>query len=267
MIVQILTFNKCALPKNYLVTKEMFEEKVELTPQGIWEWGESTSLLHEEPSEVLIYNLLPKGKATVTRGGIKFSEMCYSSKLGLKNGWFVECKIDEKKDIEICYDPRNVSSIFIRLNSGKIEQCFLTGMYKEYDGLHLEDVKAIMKYKKDEINNKEKEEKQHKAVLHAFSENLVNGAIIKTKDATKDMSITQRQKNKRETKKLESRNVGSENAITSVSKDEEAEINVTAKLISFPKENHESTICISNNLQKVFEEKSKKRRNNRGSTK
>jgi hypothetical protein len=267
MIIQILTFNNCALPKNFLVTKEMFEEKVELTPKGVWEWGESTSLLHEESRDVLIYNLLPKAKAIVTRGGIRFSEMCYTSELGMKNSWFVECEIDGKKEIEISYDPRNVSSIFIRLKSGKIEHCLLTGMYKEYEGLHLEDVKAIMKYKKDEINNKEKEEKQHKAVLHAFSENLVNEAISKTKDATKGLSITQRQKNKRETKKSESRTVGSENAVTFVSKKKEDGITVNAKVIPYPKKNQESTIKISNNLQKVFGEKSKKRRKERGSTK
>jgi hypothetical protein len=30
------------------IKKEKFEEKVELTPKGIWEWGESKSVLHEE---------------------------------------------------------------------------------------------------------------------------------------------------------------------------------------------------------------------------
>ncbi|MEH7299916.1 Mu transposase C-terminal domain-containing protein [Neobacillus drentensis] len=262
MIVQILTFNKCALPQTFLVTKEMFDEKVELTPKGIWEWGENNSLLHEEPRDVLIYNLLPKGEATVTRRGIKFSDMCYTSDKGLKHGWFVECEIDGKKDIKVSYDPRNVSSVFIRLKSGKIEQCFLTSKYNEYEGLHLEDVKAIMKYKKEEIKRLEREEKQHKAVLHAFAKNLVKDAITKTSDATEGMSIAERQQSKRETKKSESRKVGSEYAITAATT-KSKEI-TTAEVISFPLESQTTIFSNVNQIQKVFEEKSKKGRRGRG---
>ena len=262
MILQILTFNKCALPNNFLVTKEMFEEKVELTPKGIWEWGESTSLLHEEPRDVLIHNLLPKGEATVTRGGIKFFDLYYTSDKGLKNGWFVECEIDGRKEIKISYDPRNVSSIFVRLKSGKIEQCYLTSKYNEYEGLHLEDVKAIMKYKKDEIKRLEREENQHKAVLHAFSKDLVKNAITKTSDATEGMSISQRQKSKRETKKSESRKVGSENALTAAPTINKG--NTPAEVISFPIESQTTTFSNVNQIQKLFKEKSKQRRRDRG---
>ncbi|WP_416829298.1 Mu transposase C-terminal domain-containing protein [Ectobacillus polymachus] len=266
MIIQTIAFNKSALPKEYFVTKEMFHEKVELTPCGVWEWGESKSLLHEEPHDLLIYNLLPKEKGTVTRWGIDFMGMCYTSDLGLENGWFVEKRIDGKKEIDISYDPRNVSSIFIRLKNGKIEQCVLTEKYKEYSGLHLEDVKAIMKYKKDEIKNKEKEEKQHKAVLHAFAENLAKEAIKKTKDATEEMSIAQRQKNKRETKKSESRTVGSQNALTAINlKGKEKDNSPVAEVISFHKENQEVPLGNINEIQKLFGLKSKERRRERGS--
>lgn len=266
MIIQILTFNKCALPKEYFVTREMFNEKVELTPQGVWEWGEGKSLLHEVPHELLIYNLLPKEKATVTRWGIRFNEMCYTSDLGMKNGWFVEGKIEGQKEIEIRYDPRNVSSIFIRLNNGKIEPCFLTERYKEYDGLHLEDVKAIMKYKKDELRKKEKEEKQHKAVLHAFAGNLTNGAIKKTKEATDDMTLSQRQKNKRETKKYESRVVGSQNAFTANKPTSTGNtVGNPAEILSFPLENQTESLYKQNKIQESFSSKNKERRRNRES--
>ncbi|WML50248.1 Mu transposase C-terminal domain-containing protein [Neobacillus sp. PS3-34] len=261
MILQILTYNKSALPDGFLVTKEMFEEKVELTPKGIWEWGESKSVLHEEQFDVLIYNLLPKEQSTVTRRGIKFSDMYYTSDLGLKSGWFVDERIDGKKEIEIRYDPRNVSSIFLRMNNGKIEKCLLTEKYKEYDGLHLEDVKAIMKYKKDEIRNQEKEEKQHKAVLHAFAENLANEAIRKTKDATECMSLAQRQKNTRDTKKSESRTAGSQNAFTAKeplrTNGEQIE---TAEVIIFPNKINITPQNEESRIQQLFGAKNKERR-------
>jgi hypothetical protein len=266
MILQILTYNKSALPDEFLVTKEMFEEKVELTPNGVWEWGESKSVLHEEPNDVLIYNLLPKEQTMVTRRGIKFSNMYYTSDLGMKFGWFVDEKIDGKKEIEIRYDPRNVSSIFIRMNNGKIEKCFLTEKFKEYDGLHLEDVKAIMKYKKDEIRNKEKEEKQHKAVLHAFAGNLANEAVRKTKDATDCLSLAQRQKNKRDTKKSESRTVGSQNAFTAKeSLTPHVDELESAEVILFPNKIEVTLHNETTKTQKLFGAKNKERRRDRES--
>ncbi|WP_317957573.1 Mu transposase C-terminal domain-containing protein [Oceanobacillus kimchii] len=165
MILQIIAFNKSVLPREYFVTPEMFTDKVGLTPIEVWSWGKGKRLLHEEPRNLLRYNLLPKETATVTRWGIKFKGMHYTSDLGLKDGWFEEQRIDGKKQVTISYDPRNVSSIFIRLKNGNLEQCFLTPKYSEYEGLHLEDVKAIMKYKKKQLNQKGKEELQHQAEL------------------------------------------------------------------------------------------------------
>lgn len=261
MIIQIITFNKSALPKEYFVTREMFEERVELTPLGVWNWDGRRRLLHQEPRDLLIYNLLPKGRAIVTRWGIKINEMCYTSDIGLRDEWFIEERIEGQKEIKASYDPRNVSSIFIRLKNGKIEQCFLTGKYKEYEGLHLEDVNAIFKYKKEEINTKEREEKQHKAVLHAYTKNLVKGALEKTKEATKDISFYQREKNKRETKKIDSRTKGSQKALTMVeSKDNHDEKSTKDTVLIFPKENQITTIDDGNKVQQLFGAKNKERR-------
>ena len=165
MIVQILTYNKSALPKEFFVTREMFEDKVELTPLDVWNWGKNKNLLHTEPRDLIRYNLLPKANAKVTRHGIEFDKRCYTSDLGLKEGWFVSNNIDGEEKITIRYDPRNVSSIFIRSKNGKLIQCFLTNKFKDYEGLHIEEVKAIMRYKKEQLTLKGKEEKQFRIIL------------------------------------------------------------------------------------------------------
>lgn len=267
MIIQIITFNKSALNKEFFVTKEIFEDRVELSPLGIWNWGIEKNLLHEEPLDLLRYNLLPKKIATVTRWGIEFSKICYTSEYGLKMGWFEEERIEGQKQIEISYDPRNVSSIFLRLRDGTIKHCFLTERYKEYEGLHLEDVKAIMKYRKEEIFKKEKEEKQYQAELHAFSKKLVKDAVKKTKEATSDMSFYERQKNKREARKAEARLIGSQNAWTAVeSKNIDNEIGKTAEVISFPIESQPVLIVDEKDrVQDLFKSKNKERRRNRES--
>ncbi|WP_066415247.1 Mu transposase C-terminal domain-containing protein [Sutcliffiella cohnii] len=265
MIIQIITYNKSALNKEYFVTREMFGEKVELTPLGVWNWGEGKKLLHEEPSNVIRYNLLPKEVVTVSRWGIEFSGMCYTSKLGLEEGWFEIERIDGDKNISISYDPRNVSSIFIRLKNGNLEECFLTDKYKEYEGMHLEDVKAIMRYKREELKQRKREEKQHQAELHALTKNIVEKAKNATKDATKDMSFYERQKNKRETKKIESRSMGSKNAWTGNISNNDTVNEQTADIVPFPtsKQNESNINENTGEIYERFASKNRERRKNR----
>lgn len=263
MILQIIAFNKSALNKEYFVTREMFEDKVELSPLGVWDWGTRKNLLHQVPRDLLRYTLLPKETATVTRWGIEFSKMCYTNEYGIKNGWFEEELIDGQKIINISHDPRNVSSIFIRLINGKIIQCSLTNKYKEYDGLHIEEVKAIMKYKKEAINKKEREEKQHQAEFHAFSKKLVKDAIKKTRDATSDISFYGRQRNKRETRKAEARSIGSQNAWTAIHANNSEEVKLPPEILAFPKETQISSINDEQTkVHNLFKSKNKERRRN-----
>jgi hypothetical protein len=264
MILQIIAFNKSALPKEYFITREMFEDKVELTPLDVWNWGKGKKLLHEVPRNLLRYNLLPKEDATVTRWGIKFNGMFYTSKVALKDGWFEDQHIEGQKQISISYDPRNVSSIFIRLKSGKLEQCYLKEKYKEYEGLHLEEVKTIMRYRKSQLNKKEKEEKQHQAEHHSFSKALSQGAKSETKAATTGMSYYERQKDKKETRKKESRSLGSKNAWTATEQsNSEDKSRQKGEVVSFPTQ---SSVNPSkgekSNIQERFGAKNKERRRN-----
>ena len=263
MIYFTLAYNKKALNKEYLITKEMFEDKVELTPIGVWNWGKGKKLLHVEPRDSLRFNLLPKEGATVTRWGIKWQGMYYASDLGLKQGWFVEEQIEGETEITIRYDPRNVSSIFIRLKDGGLQQCYLTAKYKEYDGLHLEDVKAIMKYKKDQIDLNEKEEKQHQADLFAYSKSIVKNAEKETMDATAGMSYSERQKDKRDTRKAEAKVRGSQNAWTASEHLNLGENKIhKGEVVSFPKKAPDNLLKEQSEAQRLFSEKSKKRRRN-----
>jgi len=263
MIYFTLAYNKKALNNDYFITREMFNDKVDLTPIDVWNWGEGKKLLHEEPRELLRFNLLPKETANVTRWGIKWQGMYYTHELGIKQGWFVEGRIDGQKKITVIYDPRNVSSIFIRLKDGSMEQCHLTSKYKEYDDLHLEDVKAIMKYKKEQIDQKAKEEKQHNAELIAYTKEIVSNAKKETKNATVGMSHYERMKNKRKSRKSEARSIGSQDAWTASDQSNlEENPDQKGEIITFSK-NLDKVTSKQNEIQKIFSEKSKKRRRNR----
>ncbi|TYS57318.1 transposase [Sutcliffiella horikoshii] len=261
MILQIIAFNKSALNKEYFVTKEMFEEEVELTPLAVWNWGKRKNLLHEVRRDLLRYNLLPKESVPVTRHGIKFSNMYYTCEIAIKEGWFEEKCIEGQDTITICYDPRNVSSIFIRLKNGRIEKCYLTAKYKDYDGLHLEEVKEILKYKRNQIKIKEREEKQHLAEFHAFSENLADEAIATTKEATSNFSFYERQKNKREKKKQEGKSIGSQNAWTAINHtNTDRKNNISEGVIEFPNGKEVVKADETSKIQQIFTKKNKARR-------
>ena len=122
-----------------------------------------------------------------------------------------------------------------------------------------------MKYKKEAIYIKEKEEKQHQAELHAFSKKLAKDAIQKTKDATTDMSFYGRQKNKRETRKMEARSIGSQNAWTATNSNNiDGETKPPTEIISFPKETMQIS-SVNDEQSKAhhfFKSKNKERRRN-----
>jgi len=189
LIMYFMNYNKSALSKDYLPTKEMFTDQVELTPLKVWNWARGKRLLHEKSRNELRYNLFPRGQARVTRHGIEFKKLCYTCDLGLKEGWFEGNGngINGQIEIEICYDPRNCSSIFLKYKSDLIP-CLLTARSKEFEGLHFDEVEKIIEYRDSQIKEQEKLEKQNLAELHAFAEKLDKEAKKATKVATKDKS-------------------------------------------------------------------------------
>lgn len=264
MIIQIITYNKSALNKKYFVTKEMFEDGVTLTPLGIWNWGTRKRLLHKVSRNEIRYNLLPKDTGVVTRSGIIFMGIGYTSDLALKEGWFEIEQIDGNKKVQLVYDPRNVSSVFIRLKNGNLEQLRLTDKYKDYEDLHLEEVKAILKYKKDQLKEQKIKEKQHKSELHAYSKALAQKAKSETLEATKEMSYLSRHKDKRTIKRAESRAIGSKNAWTEIdSSNIEKKERLVTEVIDFPNsQEYETESDSDNKLNSIFSSKRKEREKN-----
>ncbi|WP_245902228.1 Mu transposase C-terminal domain-containing protein [Gracilibacillus dipsosauri] len=261
MIVQIITFNKKALPKDFFVTKDMFQENVDLTPIDVWNWGANKRLLHEKSRMEIRYNLLPKGKGKVTRRGIEFEGMYYTCDFGIKEGWFEEEKIDGNRKLIINYDPRNVSRVFLKLRSGKLEPLRLTEKYKEYEDLHLEDVRAIMRYKKEQIYKKTAESKQFQAELHTFSQKLVKVATEETKKAIENKSIYERKKDKRAKRKVESRNNDSRSAWSANASESSNNRESNKDIVSFP--NNNDTKSNNEDLSNIYERFSAKNRERR----
>ncbi|NOU62815.1 DDE-type integrase/transposase/recombinase [Paenibacillus sp. LMG 31461] len=187
MIEHIIAFNKMSLPREFVVSPEMFKEHVKLTPNGLWEWGTSKNLLHERPKNLIHYTLLPKMTAKVTRFGLELkanTKLCYTCKEGEEVGWFVSESIEGNKEIEVSYDPRDCSVILIRLKTGKLLYCSLTEKFNEYRGLSLDDAKAIFEFRKQEYKGLSNNNKQAKADRRAMVKPHIK-ADIEAKKAAK----------------------------------------------------------------------------------
>ncbi|WNR45225.1 Mu transposase C-terminal domain-containing protein [Paenibacillus roseipurpureus] len=218
MIEHILAFNKMSLPRDFLVTPEMFKENVELTPNGLWEWGKKRMLLHERPTSTIHYALLPKETAKVTRHGIEFKKLCYSCEIGEKQGWFDSENIEGKSSITIAFDTRNCSQIIFQLQDASLIYCRLTPKYQEYENLCFEDVKAIFDFRNEQYKNKSNPNKQTKAEFNAISSNVIKEDVKLTKAENVGMSKFEKKENKRAKRISEAMNRSSQSALTAVSK-------------------------------------------------
>lgn len=101
--------------KNYPVTEEMINDKVELTPEGIWAWGwENMSGEQESWDENFVkFNLMRRGRVSVTERGISFKGMHYHSEKSLAEGWGAKARISGVWRLNIAFDQRNMNQIYL----------------------------------------------------------------------------------------------------------------------------------------------------------
>ena len=92
---------------SYPMSKEMIREEVVPTPMNIWNWGieNKKGRLRTVDKDILRLNLLPKGRANISRAGLRFKGLYYSSQKAIEEQWFVNIK---KTSVDVVYDPRNM---------------------------------------------------------------------------------------------------------------------------------------------------------------
>jgi hypothetical protein len=110
------------------------------TPVNLWNWGiqNRKGRLRTVDRNILRLNVLPRGKATISRAGIKFKNLLYGSRQAIEEQWYLKLK---NRSIEIVYDPRNVEKIYIPHDNGKdYEACILLEPSQQYRNDFLEEI-------------------------------------------------------------------------------------------------------------------------------
>jgi len=138
--INMVLHNNNKIKDKYPMQKEMIADEISPTPINLWNWGieNKKGRLKTVDREIFRLNILPKGKASISRGGIRFKGLYYSCDKAIKEQWFINLKV---RSVEIIYDPRNMNKIYIPHDSGlDYEECNLTDVSLQYKDCLLEEI-------------------------------------------------------------------------------------------------------------------------------
>ena len=200
MIIFVLEHNNTAI-KDYPMEIEMIADEVVPMPTQLWEWGIQNKKGHLRvvDRDIMRLNVLPKAKASMSRNGIYFNSLFYSSQKAIEEHWFV----DNNKSIEILYDPRNVNYIYIPDDDGKnFDKCYLLDVCKQYKNSFIEEVLFLQELQKEILKKNKRHDLQIKIESDNFYDKISKNAKkekknnIPLKQQSKTVKVNDIKKNK-----------------------------------------------------------------------
>ncbi|MGY5237986.1 Mu transposase C-terminal domain-containing protein [Clostridium tertium] len=182
--INIVLHHNNKIIEKYPMDKEMIVDEIVATPLNLWKWGMENrkGRLKIVDRELFRLNILPKGKASISRAGIRFKGLYYSSEKAIQEQWFINLKV---RSIEIVYDPRNMNKIYIPYNNGmEFDECYLVDTSIQYKDCLLEEI-IFNQELEAELKEKElKEQNQNNIDLEKEIEKIVKAA---KKEKSKDI--------------------------------------------------------------------------------
>ncbi|HHB2094542.1 TPA: Mu transposase C-terminal domain-containing protein, partial [Bacillus cereus] len=140
IIITLVLHHNHKIVDKYPMEKEMITDGLVPNPINLWNWGiqNRKGRLRTVDRNILRLNVLPRGNATISRAGIKFKNLLYSSKQAIEEQWYLKLK---NRSVEIVYDPRNVEKIYIPHDNGvDFESCILLEPSQQYRNDFLEEI-------------------------------------------------------------------------------------------------------------------------------
>lgn len=210
IIRYILYFNNQYVMENFIRDEEMINEEVEPIPIKLWEWGmkNRTGRLRKISKELMMLHMLPIGSATISEVGIRFRNMLYSSELALKEQWFVKARYHNSWKIDIVYDPRNTSQIYIQNpDKNSYEVCHLLEHQYRYKNKTMEDINFLHDSEKIQKGKQKQNQLKAKIGLKEEVEKIVKDAEKKSKLSGVKESNNKRIKDIKNHRKLEQEHI------------------------------------------------------------
>lgn len=185
IITMMLQHNHKIIDK-YPMEKAMITDGIVPTPINLWNWGiqNRKGRLRTVDRDILRLNVLPRGKATISRAGIKFKNLLYGSKRAIEEQWYAKLK---NKSIDIVYDPRHLDKIYIPNDNGMdYETCILLEPSQQYKLDFLEEVVF-----QQQLRNELEEEERSKQVQLTINTDTMMDQIIKAAEQKKKQALRQ----------------------------------------------------------------------------
>ena len=220
--------------EKYPLTPEMIRDDVKPTPLDIWNWGiaNKKGTLRKIDRERFRINIMPRGKATISRGGVVFKNLYYGATELLDGAIYERYKL---KNIEIVYDPRNIERIYWPKDDGSNYITLnLLDKSRDFRDMYLEDVISAHKKAAGLRQSARKSQLQKETELDQVIMKIARNATKKT-NAVIDPVVSKKQRledigENRASEKEENRKI---EAFTS-----ELKVNqVLGKVVSFPVDN------------------------------
>ena len=135
--------------EKYPLSGEMLEQQVKPIPMQLWRWGiqHRSGKLHHQPRDMVRARLLPQAEASVTRDGIMFQTLAYTSPRERRERWTSRARIDGTFRAKIAYDKRTTDWIYL-MQDGVFEVATLRHNYEGYKGRDWYEVEDYTENKK-----------------------------------------------------------------------------------------------------------------------
>ncbi|WP_160679334.1 Mu transposase C-terminal domain-containing protein [Clostridium sp. C8-1-8] len=259
--INLVLYHNNKVIDKYPMEKEMLRDNLVAIPSQLWNWGieNKKGRLRLADRELLRLNVLPKGRASISRAGIRFKGLYYGSQKAIEEQWFIKSKV---RSLEVVYDPRNMNNIYILKDDGRrFEACHLLEPSMQYKDCILEEIIYNLELI-SELRELEKN-KQNQLSLDLDSE------IEKIVKAAKKESIKEIDRSVSKNKKLQG--IKSNRAVEKeINRAKEAFVIVEekaealAEVIELPKLSEEPEVKESSSKDRLMEMLKRKRDERRG---
>jgi hypothetical protein len=196
--------NSSHLLETYERTADMIADGVVPIPIELWNWGitHCSGALRSFPEDKIKLALMPVDTATVTVKGIKYKNIYYLCERAAKEFWFEKARNKTWK-VDISYDPRNMSAIYVRNSDGTVENCWLSEWQEKYVGKTLDEILYLHEVEKALQRQNAPKEMASKADLTAAIDSVIAEAEEMARQTVLPKSKAERTKSIRDNRRAE----------------------------------------------------------------
>ena len=205
LIQCVLQHNNHHFLDGYERTADMIADGVEPIPIKLWNWGiaHCSGALRSFPEETVKLCLMPAGTASVTAKGVRFKGLYYLCERAAIEHWFETARAKGNYKVDISYDPRNMSAIYVREPDGTYDRCFLAEWQDKYVDMCLDEIRFLQESEKLSRRQNAPGEMASKADLSAAIDSVIKQAETMAQQTVVPKSKLARTKNIRDNRRAE----------------------------------------------------------------